>query len=197
MITAGKKSNVYWGKGDWIFLDIGFANKARSCGFAFGEELPQNLSYGIARSKIVDLVQDSESLINLVIEAPLSVCFDANRNPKGRSIENRDSETRYWYSGLECAVMTAAMYLIRDIHEATRHLPDVEIRLFEGFASFKASGTNHMKDVCQLRGAVINAAQQQDSIRTAEELKLCASDEICSAFRVADLDCGVPAVIIV
>jgi len=196
MILAGKKSEVQWGEGNWIFLDIGFSNDKRTCGFTFADESPQNLSYGVARSIIVEKIRNSIPLINLVIEAPLSVCFDTNRNPKGRKIERRDSRTRYWYSGLGCAVSTAAMYLIRDIHEATKGSLNANIRLFEGFVSFKEAGTDNRKDVSALREKVKNALQCQDSIYDPEELKLSESDEICSAFRLADLDCGIPAVII-
>ena len=70
------------------------------------------------------------------------------------------------------------------------------IRLFEGFVSFKEAGTDNRKDVSALREKVKNALQCQDSIYDPEELKLSESDEICSAFRLADLDCGIPAVII-
>ena len=48
MILAGKKSEVQWGEVNWIFLDIGFSNDKRTCGFTFADESPQNLSYGVA-----------------------------------------------------------------------------------------------------------------------------------------------------
>ena len=196
MISAGKKSEVLWGEGNWIFLDIGFSDKGKTCGVAFGEDSPQSFRYGEVRKVIVERIQRQNGLVNLVIEAPLSECFDANRNPKGRKIEKRNSSTRYWYVGLGCAVMTAAMYLIRDIHEGTKDLPNIEVRLFEGFVSFKEVGTDHKGDVRNLRYRVINAAQCKDSFRSSEELKFCENDELCSAFRVAGLDYGIPAVII-
>ena len=157
MILAGRKSEVHWGEGNWIFLDIGFANHARTCGLAFGRESARNLSYGEARDAIVSHIKYSNMSMNLVIEAPLSVCFDANKNPKGRSIEKHDSATRYWYVGPGCVVMTAAMYLIGDIHEAIKDLSNVEVRLFEGFISFKEEKTDDKKDVCALREMVKNA----------------------------------------
>jgi hypothetical protein len=197
MILAGKKSEVCWGNGNWIFLDIGFSNSTKSCGYAFGDETPQNLRYGDARRIIFDQIRKQNGPINLIIEAPLSVCFDANHNPKGRKIEKRDSMRRYWYTGIGCAVMTAAMYLIRDIHEATKDLSNVEVCIFEGFVSFKEGGTDHKTDVCALREKVKKAHQNQDSIFSADNLKLDESDELFSAFRVAGLDYGVPAVIVV
>jgi hypothetical protein len=197
MITAGKKSDVHCGNGTWVFLDIGFSNNGKTCGLAFDDESPRSLQYGKARKEIVDRIRKHEGLVNLVIEAPLSVCFDCHGNPKGRKIERRGSKTRYWYGGLGCAVLTAAMYLIRDIQEATKEMPNIEIRLFEGFVSFKESGTEHAKDVSDLRDKVKNSKKHQGCIHDSEALKFCESDVICSAFCVADLDCGVPAVIVV
>jgi hypothetical protein len=196
MISAGKESDVTWDNGNWIFLDIGFSNKGRTCGLAFADESPQKLTFGTAARSIVDSLRNRNGLINLVIEAPLSVSFDKNGNPKGRKIEKRDSDTRYWYAGLGCAVMTAAMYLIRDIHEATKDLPNIQVRLFEGFVSFKEMGTDDRDDVCALREKVRNALEHQKSILGPDELITSEDDEICSAFRVAGLDFGVPAVII-
>ncbi|MGD0520652.1 MAG: hypothetical protein ABSA48_05290 [Terracidiphilus sp.] len=196
MITAGKKSEVCWGKGNWIILDIGFSSKKKTCGFAFDDESPRSLRYGEARSAIVDRVRGQNGLINLVIEAPLSVCFDTNGNPKGRKIEKKNSKTRYWYTGLGCLVMTAALYLIRDIHETTKDFPNIEVRLFEGFVSFKEGANDDKKDVHALRERIKHAQQDPNSICDFDELKLFESDEICSAFSVAGMDCGVPAVII-
>ncbi|MGO9317058.1 MAG: hypothetical protein ACLPXT_11355 [Terracidiphilus sp.] len=196
MIKAGTKSEMVWGNGNWIFLDIGFSNNTKSCGFAFGDDLPQSLYYGDARRTIIEQIRKQKGPINLIIEAPLSVCFDANHNPKGRKIEKRDNNTRYWYTGLGCAVMTAAMYLTRDIHEATKDLPNVEVRLFEGFVSFKEGKTDDKQDVRALKEKVKNAQQCQESIYGSDELKFSEGDEVFSAFRVAGLDCGVPAVIV-
>jgi hypothetical protein len=196
MISAGKKSEVVWGDGNWIFLDIGFSSNGRTCGYASGDEDPQNLTYADARKAVIEKLREQNGFISLVIEAPLSVCFDSKGNPKGRRIERRGSKTRYWYSGLGCSVLTAAMYLIRDIQKETEGLPHIRVRLFEGFVSFKDAGTDHAEDVSDLRRIVKNALQHQDSICSSEELKFCEDDDLYSAFRVAGLDCGVPAVII-
>ena len=67
------------------------------------------------------------------------------------------------------------MYLIRDIHEATKGSLNANIRLFEGFVSFKEAGTDNRKDVSALREKVKNALQCQDSIYDPEELKLVKS----------------------
>jgi len=195
MISAGKKSEVVWGDGNWIFLDIGFSSNGRTCGFAFSDEVPQNLTYADARKAVIEKLRKQNGLTSLVIEAPLSVCFDSKGNPKGRRIERRGSKTHYWYSGLGCAVLTAAMYLVRDIQKTTEGTPHIQVRLFEGFVSFKDAETDHAKDVGSLRTIVKNAPQHQDSIRGSEELKFCEDDDLFSAFRVAGLDCGIPAAI--
>jgi hypothetical protein len=197
MIVAGEKSDLRWGAGSWIILDIGFANDKRTCGVAFDDEPPTNLTYGEAWEAIINQIRKQNCLVNLVIEAPLSVCFDAHGNPKGRKIEKQDAKTRYRYNGLGCAVMTAAMYVIRDIHEAIKGSPMIEVRLFEGFVTFKGSDTDHKKDVLDLREKVKNSGQYRDSIYGSGELKICETDLLCRAFSFAGLDCGVPAAIVV
>jgi hypothetical protein len=93
--------------------------------------------------------------------------------------------------------MTAAMYLIFDISELIKNSSKVEVRLFEGFVSFKKAGTDNRKDVCNLRERVVNADHYQEKIYDLDQLKCIESDELSSAFRVAGLDCGIPAVIVV
>jgi hypothetical protein len=130
----------------------------------------------------------------LVIEAPLSVCFDSRGNPKGRKIEREDKKHRYWYESLGCSVMVAAMYLVYEIHDAK---VSCTVRLFEGFVSFKDSSlvSNHLDDVCSLRDVVRDPQRFSGSILTPDQLKLDPDDVLASAFSVAGIDCGVPAVI--
>jgi hypothetical protein len=132
VVEAGRVSQIRWADGNWIFLDVGFSNKAPSCGLLVGDAKPSRVQFYEAKRRIVQRLIDSKSFLNLVIEAPLSVCFNSLGNPSGRSIEIEGSQTRYWYYGAGCTVMTAAMYLIRDIHETE---PRVPVRLFEGFVS--------------------------------------------------------------
>lgn len=128
----------------------------------------------------------------MVIEAPLSVCFDAKGNPKGRSVEKDGARTRYWYCGAGAVVMVAATYMIRDIHESGSR-----VRLFEGFVSFKKKSirSDHLQDARQLREAVKNSERSAATIYSAEKLKMDPGDVLTSACSMAGIDCGIPAVI--
>lgn len=140
----------------------------------------------------------TSSATSLVIEAPLSVCFNKNGNPTGRRIEKEAIEgktkTRYWHAGLGCSVMVAAMYLIHAISEAA---PNSHVRLFEGFVSYKdrADGTDHCGDVELLRQVVRDPTRFADCIVSGDDLQADPSDDIVSAFKVCGSDCGVPPVI--
>ena len=142
--------------------------------------------------KICKYIKTSDIPINLVIEAPLSVSFDSNGNPKGRKIEKQNNKTRYWYVSLGTTVMVAAMYLLRAIVDSQ---PTAEVRLFEGFVSFKDrnKSSNHSRDVLALRDVVIKG--NRDAIIAPEALKVDDSDLLQSAFLVADVDLGVPPVL--
>lgn len=193
MIEAGQASEIEWG-GNWVFLDIGFAEKRKSCGLLFGDGHPNCLRFAEAKENILEHIRHSSPPVKLVIEAPLSACFDQHGNPKPRKIETADGKSRFWYVGAGCAVMVAAMYLIQDVHNAEPRIP---IRLFEGFVSFKDSSTptDHYRDVRLLRDVVRDPLKFSTAIYTGEDLKSDPTDRLVSAFRVAGLDLGIPAVI--
>jgi hypothetical protein len=195
MIEAGQESEVEWGDGNWVFLDIGFAKSGnKTCGLLVGDGPAVCVSFDEAQRQILNQTRESSSPVKLVIEAPLSVCFDQLGNPKGRKIEDSGNKRRYWYYGAGCAVMVAAMYLIRGIHNAK---PRVPIRLFEGFVSFKDSATrsDHKQDVCLLRYIVRDPRKFSEAIYASNDLKADPTDRLVSAFCVSGLDCGIPVVI--
>src|SRR5258705_5958272 len=111
MIRAGDASRIAWTDRSWIFLDVGFSADARTSGLIIDDEEPECLRISDAAHRIVDKIARSKGETNLLIEAPLSVCFSPSGNPTGRSIEKEDGKTRYWYIGAGCAVMVAALYL--------------------------------------------------------------------------------------
>lgn len=195
MVRAGTCEQIKQ-DGDWFFLDVGFATDAPSSCLLIGDGKPELFRFNKARCRIVEHVKGTTSPTNLVIEAPLSVCFNENGNPTGRLIE-KDSTTgqhSYWYERAGCQVMVAAMYLVRDIEKAAH---GKEVYLFEGFVSFKDKNvrTNHCEDVERLREVVWNYPKKfSDCIVRAEELAP-RKHKIVSAFAVCGIDCGVPPVI--
>jgi hypothetical protein len=188
MIVAGSKGDVKWGDGNWIFFDVGFSNNGKTCGLVFGDGNPECFHYGDAKRRIVEYLGKSKVPTKLVIEAPLSICFDERGNPKGRKIEREGSETRYWHVGPGCSVMVAAGYLVREMHDAELKAP---VHLFEGFVTFKSEKTTHPEDVNRLRNAVRNQLSSS-AIYSPEELVTHPGDRLVSAFREAS---GIPAVI--
>jgi hypothetical protein len=160
----------------------------------FGDADPQCVQFFEARNLLVERIKSSNVEVNLVLEAPLSVCFSANGNPKGRSIERENKRTRYWYVGLGCAVMVASMYIVRAIADAE---PSVPVRLFEGFVSYKERGvkSDHALDVGSLRKVVKNPIASSSWIIPADKLRIDEDDKLLCAFGVLGLECGIPAVI--
>jgi hypothetical protein len=192
MIYAGSAAQVQWGSADWMFLDVGFSSKERTCGLLFGEESPKCVTFAQAKAKIIQRAADASGF-NLVIEAPLSVCFNDSGNPTPRKIEIEGGQSRRWYTGTACVVMVASTYLLRELWETK-----TSIRLFEGFVSYKDKSTkrsNHQQDVELLRAVVKAPLKFPHSIFEGECLKENPSDKLFSAFRVAGFDCEVPAVI--
>jgi len=197
MIEPGTREQITWGDGNWLFLDVGFSANKSSSGLLVGDAEPRTWQFGEASRRIVEHVRHAKSPTSLVIEAPLSVCFNKSGNPTGRLIERESLEgktkTRYWHAGLGCSVMVAAMYLIRDIADAA---PVSSVRLFEGFVSYKDRNlrTDHRADVHLLREVVKDPKRFSDCIIGPD--KLCGSSgKIVSAFKVCGIDCGVPPVI--
>jgi hypothetical protein len=124
----------------------------------------------------------------------ISVSF-RNGRPAPRSIERRDGKNRFWYIGPGCAVMVAAMYLMKAIGAAA---PPNGVRLFEALISYKASGvkSDHMREAELLRDAVRDPKRQPVQIVSADHLREQNNDKLVSAFDVIGLDCGLPAVVV-
>jgi hypothetical protein len=194
MIRAGKANEVVWGNGIWIFLDIGFSCKGKTCGLLIGRESPKRFTFNGAYKEICRHITQAKDPVNLVIEAPLSVVFDKKGNPTGRKFERHERKTRYWYCGLGCGVMVAAIYLIRNLERASRRK---EVRLFEGFVSFKDGNdkSDHLQDVIRLRSLVKASKSRNRSIIPPDQFKYCNGDQLSSAFTVAGLRIGVPPVL--
>ena len=197
-IRAGTVDEINWKDGSWVFVDLGFAKAENtSCGVLIGDAEPQEVCFGKACKlvqKYIEKIDDAP--VNLVLEAPLSVAFDSGGNPKGRGIEARNGEHRYWYEQSGLRVMVAAQYMIKRIRQATK---GKKLLLFEGFVSFKQEKkTDHSKDVLLLRDIVQNPDLPGSCIVSKEKLTtdLNPSDKLYSAFKVQGWDYGVPPVLI-
>lgn len=196
MIRAGTIAELRRDSGDWVFVDVGFSQNARSCGFLSGQGDAVELTFAdlVKHGRVV--MTESELPLNLVIEAPLSVAFTATGNPTGRSFEKRTSGSRYWYVGLGCGVLVAALYFLNSL---AQEMSSREVRLFEGFASFKVKGakSSHTADVLKLRDVVWRPKQHPKAILAPDQLARTATDVVLSAFEVAGRNYGVPPVIVI
>jgi hypothetical protein len=194
-IRAARIEEAVRSSGDWFFVDVGFSSSSKTCGFLEGDGQPEILTFAALRSKLVALVESIGPPANLVIEAPLSVAFNASGNPVGRSVELRNGQSRYWYVGLGCSVLVAATYLLRAVTDACAHR---EVRLLEGLVSFKEKGvvSSHTEDVRNLR-AVVWGVPSMGRIVPAEQLATSEAHVLQSAFAVAGMNYGVPPVVLV
>lgn len=194
MIRAGTPPEANRHSGEWVFVDLGFAEKVKSCGLLLGNGVPDEVSFSQLKTRLLEVVASDDRPLNLLIEAPLSVAFNEHGNPTGRGIEKRENQTRYWYVGLGCSVLVAATYLLRALLDAN---PSREIRLFEGLASFKPKGvrSSHSNDVINLRKVIWDGGSM-GFVVPAEKLAVSPKHELRSAFLVAGMDFGVPAVVV-
>ena len=196
MICAGKASEILWSRGRWLILDIGFSNDSKSCGIVFGEAKPKKLRFSEALEEVNKAAQE-KGILNLVVEAPLSVAFDKAGNPKGRAIEREDGKNRYWYVGPGCVVMVAGLYLLRSLYAST---PKADLKLFEGCLSYKTKGSksDHEGDVERLRNAIKNSRTPNPYVIDPEFLKTDPQDTLKSAFEIMNIkgmNFGIPPVI--
>ena len=192
-IRAGNYSKIDKRNGEWLFIDLGFGEKAISCGVLKGEGQPKVVSFG----KLVKLAkweaqQNAPSPLNLVLEAPLSVTFNKDGNPTPRACDRKNGEARDWYRYAAPSMILAAGYLLRALANCGIQR---EVRLYEGFVSFKTSDTktNHIEDVKALKDVVWN--QKKDRTFAPAQLKRCESDHLESAFGFVGMDFGIPPVI--
>jgi hypothetical protein len=194
MIRAGTLAEANRNSGEWVFIDLGFAKEAKSCGLLIGENDPEELTFSDMINSMLNIIGLSRKPLNLLIEAPLSIAFDEHGNPTGRAIEKRGRQFRYWYLGLGCCVLVAATYLLRSIHN-TR--PRREVRLFEGFASFKPrrKRSSHSNDILKLREAIWSDGTKCGEIVPPHRLAASPNHKLCSAFEVAGMDFGIPTVV--
>lgn len=193
VIRAGRVDEIDRSRGDWVIVDPGFSSAKRSCGVMVRTESPEVCTFGELTHCLVALAAVPGPPLHLVIEAPLSIAFNAGGNPVGRSIERRGSQVRYWYAGLGCAVLVATTHLLRALFESERSR---DVLLFEGLVSFKdrARPSNHCEDVVRL-AAVLDRLADSGRIVPPEALLADHGHTLMSAFRASGMDFGVPPVL--
>lgn len=196
-IRAGTPKEAHRDSGEWVFIDLGFSEKAKSCGLLIGgNKKPEEISFSQLKERLLKIVaSNNPNPLNLLIEAPLSVAFNQDGNPTGRSIEKRGSQSRYWYVGPGCSVLVSATYLLRAVYDSH---PRRKIRLFEGLASFKPKGehSSHSNDVLNLRKVIWDSSSKSGRIVPGKKLAVSKKHRLLSAFLVAGMDFGVPAAIV-
>lgn len=114
-------------------VDLGFSGATRSCGFAssdgHGLLSPVNRTFRECVEKVVDHVRRHGDSV-LIIEAPLSACFNARGNPCARGPFEEVARPRWWSLGAGATMALAAQYFLRFVQE---HLGDHTLHLIEGF----------------------------------------------------------------
>jgi hypothetical protein len=76
MIRAGATSEINTESGEWLILDIGFANKSKSCGLLINERGPEEMQFSEAAHGYEPMpeVNSLEEFLALV-EADEYCCF--------------------------------------------------------------------------------------------------------------------------
>ena len=207
-IRAGRCSEMTkYDKGVWLFVDVGFSMADKTCGILKPNGTADVVTFDCLKQLVIKEAQETCPPLNLVLEAPLSVAFNGNGNPTRRNCDtlkdkygndkkdkNGHPKHRDWYVNAGAAMLVATTHLLRAVLDSGIQR---EIRLFEGFLSFKSGRTksDHIKDVKKLRKVAWYGTEGK--IFAPEKLRKSCSDRLESAFKVAGMDFGIPPVIFV
>ncbi len=186
VIRAGTMAELASPRGHWVFVDIGFASsKTRSTGYLQYDDIgaaepivAEQFTFSDAKSRVIQLAESDGDPLHLVIEAPLSTAFDDAGNPIGRTVEQREEDSpRYWHLRGAAGILVASLFLLRDLRDASRRR---EVRLFEGFCSFKGKstdsgktlkpGSSHLDDAVALARVVRSAGKDGGQFREPRSL---------------------------
>ena len=164
-ITAGHVDDINQDSGQWLIVDIGFSETENSCGVwndVWGVKEPKAVTFAaLVELAKKEIQKDVKEPLNLLIEAPLSVAFTKDGNPTLRICDSQDGKKRRWYVNAGGTTLIAASWFLRELKECQGQR---EVRLFEGFLSFKSRNTvpknkhareeAHKEDVGELKKAV-------------------------------------------
>lgn len=125
-------------------VDLGFSGTSRSCGFASfdGQRAPSAVKRTF--SECVDDVADHVRRYGdsvLVIEAPLSACFNVRGNPCARGLFEEAPKPRWWSLRAGATMALAAQYFLRFVQQ---RLGEGTLHLVEGFVVGQDSGADEM-----------------------------------------------------
>ena len=193
-IVAGPKEDINEHSDDWLIVDIGFSSRQPSCGFWNRKGKPRAVTFGKLLTLATEEVQNDGTpprTLNLLIEAPLSLAFQQNNNPSRRSCDEHGDQHRDCYVNAGATTLIAAGYLLGKLVHCHGQR---EIRLFEGFVSFKRSEAGrlsdverkatHIEDVLKLKNAVWS--KENAEFFAPSELAKNSGDRIESAFPFWD-----------
>lgn len=136
------------GQGDpppLIVVDLGFSAANPSCGFrAPGEGPALSLQFGEMCLAVCQQLAECRGAV-LVLEAPLSGCYQANGNPirRGDFEGGHDGQpAKYWYCNAGAMVALAAQRLLSRL-AAEPQLENQEVLLAEAFLTREVPLTGH------------------------------------------------------
>ena len=193
-IRAGTVGQITPCSGEWLFVDVGFASRKPTCGVLTSTETAMEVTFSECVDRVVrETRKNCSKPLNLMLEAPLSVAFRQNGNPTGRACEHLNGKHRYWYEQPAAPLIIATGHLLRSLVDAGIQR---EVRLFEGFVSFKPKGvkSSHTADVITLKNVVWHLTPAR--IYALDDLKRDVTDRLESAFAFAHMDFGIPPVVL-
>lgn len=173
-----------------IAIDIGFSNKRATCGAAV-DEGSWNLTFIQAVRKVQDFAQHQSEFV-LILEAPLSACFDHVGNPCARGDFERTNPARWWSLGAGAVTSLAALHFLRVLIEEIRNDDRIIIHLVEGFV-VGSNSTDHKTVAIKLLEAFRNHDQGHQWITISQEAKMDESKHlsILGWFGERSSDCAV------
>lgn len=200
-IRAGRAWEICKDSGEWMIVDLGFSATQRSCGIWTKAKGADVVEFGVLVKRVKKEAQKADPVpLNLLLEAPLSVAFNKRGNPTRRRCEtSKDGKYRLWYVNAGAATLIAASHLLQNLIGCQLQR---EVRLFEGFVSFKApkdeanrsegKSNPHKRDVLQLKKAVWDRSRA--CIFAPEKLAQHQDDCIKSAFAFLCKDLVPPVI---
>ena len=164
-----------------VAVDLGFSRSRKTNGIAFG--YPDGsldtleTKFGDLADVLIDILDNSaDQQANIVLEAPLYFTFDSRGNPIGRvkgerKVVGGKTNTRYWYLSGGARVAWSAYFMLNELL-AAKLKKKTDIYLYEGFISYKKSGTPHHEDAERLiralacgRAGMVVDGKTQDELR--------------------------------